>query len=105
MLTMPTPIVEHVRQRMMRLLGGGDRGGMIAVDEHRSAPIHEPVDSAGGRDLQRLHATRELHAAVCLNEEVDMVALQRNMDHAKSAGTIGDAAGCMGKRLQNLFAP
>jgi len=54
-----------------------------AVREHLAAPAARAIDVPRERDIEGLHAARQRASGLCLDEEVQVVALDRQMNDAK----------------------
>ena len=72
---------------MPRLPGRGDDLGVVAIGEHRApaawtgpVPADRRVEVLGGRDLEPLHARRQRVLVVGLDEQVDVRALDAEVD-------------------------
>ena len=59
---------------------------VIALRPNRSASFERAIDSAGTTDAESLQTARELRSAVCLDEQVHMVGLDGEVEHAEAGG-------------------
>ena len=57
---------------------------VVAVGEHRSAPAHHAVQGARHANLQALHGARERELVGRLDDEVDVVPLDREVNEAEA---------------------
>ena len=64
---------------------------MEAIGEHAAAQVEHAVRCARDASADRLHAGGEVAAARRFDDQVDVVALQRVVDHAE-AGAVADGA-------------
>ena len=63
---------------------------MIAVREDPAAPAGPEVESPRARDLEALHPARERQVRVGLDDQVDVVALDRDVADPEVAAAAGD---------------
>lgn len=61
------------------------------IGEHASAQIKDTMNGARDARTDRLHAGGEVETARRLDDQVDVIALQRVVDHAE-VGTVSDGA-------------
>ena len=82
-----TPVEEDVRDGVADFGGRAEDVRVVAVGEDGAATGLgvRAVDEARGGDLEGLHAAGELHAIVRLDDEVDVVALDRDVDDAEGS--------------------
>jgi hypothetical protein len=90
------PVVEHVRQRMMRPARTRDDLEMVAVGEDgTSAMIQCRIDVTSGRDLESLHAARKGLLITRFDEHVNVLALNADVHDTDPLATRRDDGGAM----------
>ena len=81
------PVVEDdVAEGAVHLGGGLQGAAMVAVAEQASAPAREGVDRARDAREEHLGVASEASPVRCLEDEVDVVRLDRELEHAHAAG-------------------
>lgn len=80
---MATPVVQHVRQLVAHLLRAGDVDAVITVSEHLSTPAQLVVECTSRQDLEALDPARDIHRAVALDEQMNVVALDGEVRNAE----------------------
>jgi len=84
-LAVPAPVVHDVRERISRLPRRRDRRAVISKLEHLSPTAETAVDCFGDVDRERLHPSAQRALALRLDEQVQVVVLDRGVDHAEGA--------------------
>src|SRR3569623_3177218 len=82
-LVVAAPVVEHVGERVAHLPRARDRGRMIAIREDAPRAAEHAGERARRHDRERPHAVAERGPVVRLDQEVQMIALDRRVDDAK----------------------
>jgi len=59
---------------------------MIALRPNRSASFERTIDGARAANAEALQSARQLRSAVCLGEQVHMVGLDGEVEHAEAGG-------------------
>ena len=77
-------IPEHVRYRVGGFPRRPERVRVVAVGEHRTAPLQDPVDRLRDADRQCLHPPRERHRVARLDDDVEMVGLHGEVHDPES---------------------
>jgi hypothetical protein len=76
-------IQENVGKRSSRLSGGAERAMVVAAVKNRSMPIEDPIYGASKSRGQALHPIREGRGALRFDQQVDMIVLERVVNHAE----------------------
>jgi len=79
---------EHVGERVPALGRVGDDALVVAVGEDPAAAAERLVDGPGHPDLEALDAPRERAPVVRLHEEVDVLALDAEVDDPEDFGRV-----------------
>src|SRR6266496_2481502 len=82
---MAREVAEHVGEGVPDLGGRAEHVRVVAVGEDGAATSHEPVERASDANLEPLHAARERRVVLRLEDEVEVVALDRHVCHAHEA--------------------
>ena len=91
---------------MTRLPRRHDDLGVIAVGEHRAATALGPADAdrriemPGARDLEALHAPRERLRIARLDEQMDVTALEADLDDAEVVAACGGQRGELDRAIR-----
>jgi hypothetical protein len=84
-------VAQHVRERVPHLAWRGQQTGVVALGDHAAAPVPHAVGRASDPDGQRAHAATQAISAFGLDNEVDVVALNRVL-HEPEVGALTAAA-------------
>jgi hypothetical protein len=87
------PVLEHVPHRLERLARRAEQVCVVAVRKDRAAPVHDLVEGARHAHLQALHRAPERDSVRSLYDQVDVVALDREVDEAE-AETLASPREC-----------
>lgn len=79
----PSRVQEHVSQRVAGLAGRSELASVIAVGEDATSTPRSAIDRAGEPDGQPLHPARERAPVRGLDDEVQVVSLNRIVEQAK----------------------
>ena len=63
----------------------GERAGVVPITPDRAAPTDGVVDRACEPDSEPPHAARQARAVLCLDDQVDVIVLDRVMDDPEPA--------------------
>ncbi len=85
----PVPVSQHIDQRGPDLPRRRQRPGMVALGPEGPPAMQRPVHRPRDADLQPLESAREPGAIVGLDEQVDVVGLDRELEHAEAAARGG----------------
>jgi hypothetical protein len=77
-------ISENVRDGVRHFRWRAQRVCVVPIREHLSMPTERAVHCAGDANRERLYSTCERHRIACLDNEVNMVALNREVHQPKS---------------------
>jgi hypothetical protein len=77
------PVVENIRQRVARVASRLDLRCLIPIRENLAAAAIARVDCARRVDREALHAACECARIGGLDEQVQMIALDRQVNHAE----------------------
>ena len=75
---------EHIDQGVVALGGRADGFGVVAVGEDVAGAIPMPIETSGHAAENPVHGLREGLLVVGLAEEVDVIALDRELDDAEA---------------------
>ena len=75
---------EHIDQGVVALGGRADGFGVVAVGEDLAGAIPMPIETSGHAALDSVHGSREGLLVVGFAEEVDVIALDRELDDAEA---------------------
>src|SRR5450432_2170603 len=76
-------VQQNVDQAAPRLGGCAERARVIATAPDAAAPADGPIDGLGAASGQALHAPHEGHRMIALDDEVNVIALDREVDDAE----------------------
>ena len=76
-------VPEHVANRVRDFPRGPQHVRVIAIGKDGPAPLHHAIEGARHADLEALHSARQRFLAVRLDDEVQVIALNRVMHEAK----------------------
>ena len=85
----PPRVEEHVRQGVADLTGCPQHVEVVAVREHWAATAEDPVDGPCQARADRLHARGQIVGARGLDDQVQVVGLDRVMDDAEARALAG----------------
>jgi hypothetical protein len=77
-------IQEHVDQSQPHLARRSERVSVIALGPDRAVTCETAVDGAGATDAEARQAAREIVAGVGLDDEVQVVRLNRKVNEAEA---------------------
>src|SRR4051812_27723798 len=84
-------ISQHIPDGASSLAARGENMRVIAIGEHGSMPPRKRVEPLRQSDGKALHAAREGFSALHLDDEVEMVALDGEMDDPHAVQLARDA--------------
>ena len=77
-------VVQHIDQRITHRPRGRENTGVIAVTKDASFASPQSIHGASNPYEQTLHAPAESFAVVRFDDEVEVIALNREVDEAKT---------------------
>jgi hypothetical protein len=77
-------VQKDVGDGVLDLVRGLELVRMVAVREHATAPVRQAVEAAREPDLERADAAPERCLVVRFDEQMQAVALEREVDHAEA---------------------
>src|SRR5687768_1490676 len=87
---MPPSVEEDVPQSQMSLARSLDDSQVIAVGEHVPSATQELVEIAGQPNGERLDAARERLVPIGLDQQVQVILLDRVLDHCEVSALAGE---------------
>ena len=78
-------VEEHVDEGPANLCWRGELMAMMAVTEEAAGPPRDPVHSKGDPREEQLHPACELAGVVGFDDEVQVIVLDRVVEHADAA--------------------
>ena len=88
-------VAEHISNGVRDLPPGRQHARVVAVREHAAAPPGDRVELLCHADRQPLHRTGERLDAVGLDDQVEMIALDRIMDDPDAESYAGLSQGAL----------
>src|SRR5664279_5332464 len=79
------PIVEDVREAIAHLRGGPEWAREVPIVEHAAAMARRRVDQPRGRNPERLHAPGKRHPIAGLDDQMNVTALDADVNDVKYA--------------------
>ena len=80
------PILQDVYERMTNGAWGRQRAGMIPVEPDPPPPTKRTVHDLREANGESLNTALEYQGCVCLNEQVDVIALDAEVKHSEALG-------------------
>jgi len=80
----PSPVLKDIDEGVAHLAGRPERARVKAVPPHASSPAEGPIDALREADGETLDAPRERASTVGLDDQVEMVALHRELKDPES---------------------
>jgi hypothetical protein len=93
-------VQKDVGDGVLDLVRGPEGARMEAVREHAAAPAGEAVEAASEPDLESADAAPKRHLVVGFDEEMEVIALKREVDDAKASARSVSGAQCVFQGLE-----
>jgi hypothetical protein len=92
------PILEHINQRVPNFSGCCEPAGVVAITPHRPATAERTVHRLRHPDGQTLDPVTEAGGPFRLDEEMDVVALDAEMQEPEDVGGGGGQRRAHGRK-------
>lgn len=96
-------VAENVRDRACYLRWSAQDVSVVAIGEDPAFSAHQPVQPAGDPDRETLQAASQSRCVRCLDDQVKMVALHREVDEAETE-PVAAACKCLGQESKAAAA-
>jgi hypothetical protein len=88
---MAARVVEDVPERVAGIQWATEQAGTIAVNEHRAFSAHDAIHGVSEADSETLHAARYGHLGQALDDQMEVVSLDRVDDQAEAVALVSTA--------------
>jgi hypothetical protein len=76
-------IEQHVRQRVAHLAGSSQSADVVAAEKYGAHSVEDAIDSSRYARADRLHPTSQRLPARCFDDEMQVIALDRELGDAE----------------------
>lgn len=92
---MPSCVQEHVGNRVPDLPRRTENVEVVSIREHTASTMEGPVHRPREPRSDGLHARREIFAACCLDDRMQVIGLDRIMHDSKAPALAAGAQACL----------